>query len=850
MSRSESPTGAAVPRWRAILRAVLLETRSAPTRLVFFAGCLAVGVGAVTGVSALAGAFEAGLRAQSRTLIASDLRVSARRPLPIELETFFEGRPHRRTDLRELAATASRGDSSRLVEVKVAGAGYPFYGEVRVDPAELELESLGAEGALTAPELAAALDLELGDRFDLGGAEFELRGLLLDEPDRLEFQMTLGPRVMIGTEGYARTRLDQAMSRVRHSALFAFEGDVASEDLTALTEELRAALPDVSYLRLQTHGEAQPNLRRSTNQVEDYLGLVALLSLLLGGIGVSQIVRAWLAGRAQSVAVLRCLGLRAGEIAAIYLGHVALLAALGSLIGALAGLALPLAVAQLAPELFEGPSSTLLQPIAVLRGVLLGVGVALCFSLPPLTAIWRVPPAAVLRSEVVHLPAPRAVRLGGPLLLAVGVVAAARAQGGGWLEALAFAGGLGALAGLLWVGARGATLIAGRLPRGRFGPSIEHGLAALARPGAGTSGAIVALGLGVAVVVSMWLVESRLGATLRGALPEDAPSVFMVDVQPDQWPGVRAQLEEHGARSVDSSPVVMARLRAIDGRSAGELAVERREDGRAAWVFTREQRLTWSETLADDNEIVAGELWSMPDVFEVSVEEDFAQDLGVELGATLRLDVQGVPIELVVSSIRTVEWESFGINFFLVAEPGALEGAPHFQLAAARIEPSGSELALQNAIAAEFPNVTLLRVRPLLEKLAAAIDRIALGVRALGSFTVLTGLVILAGGVASTALRRAREAALLKALGVTRGGVGRLFAVEYALSGLIAGTVGSAGALLLAWGFLERIVDLEADMPWMALPVGAAGTALLAAISGLAASAKPLRARPLETLRG
>jgi putative ABC transport system permease protein len=564
---------------------------------------------------------------------------------------------------------------------------------------------------------------------------------------------------------------------------------------------------------------------------------------------VAQIVRAWLAGRTHSVAVMRCIGLRAREIAGVYLGHVALLALAGCLVGGALGAALPWAVRAWAPDLFQGDAARLWQPLALARGLGLGFLVATVFALPPLAAVWRVPPAAVLRAEAAPLAVPRAVRFGAPLVLLVGVLASARAQGGGWLEATLFGAGSFALAALLWTGARLATALARRAPRGRLGPYLEHGLSALARPDSGTTGAIVALGLGVMVVAGMLLIERRLGEALRTALPEDAPSVFLVDVQPDQWDDVRATIEDHGASALDSVPVVMARLRAIDGRPVDQIVAERRQGDRGSWVFTREQRLTWMEELPRDNAIVAGELWSDPERAEVSLEQEFALDLGVGVGATLLFDVQGVPLELVVTSLRTVEWESFGINFFLVVEPGALEGAPHFRIAAARLEPPAAELALQNALAAAHPNVTVLRVRPILEKIAAVLSRLAVGVRALGLFTIATGLVILAGAVGTSALRRAREAALLKTLGVTRAGVSRLFAVEYALTGLVAGTIGALGALALAWAFLEHLAELDADLPLATLPLAALASAALATASGLAASAHALRARPIETLR-
>lgn len=838
------------PRLGAIVRAVLAEARASRGRLVFFTACLAVGVAAVVGVSSLVGAFESGLRSESRTLIAADLRVSARRALPPQLDERLAQYPHRRADLRELSALATTGDASRLVEVKVASEGYPFYGALGLEPADATLAALDADGAFAAPELAASLGIEIGERFELGGASFELRAFVLDEPDRLDFQMTLGPRVILASQGFERTTLGAAASRVRHRALIAFDEPYPDAEVAAIARELEEALPDAGYLTFQTRGEAQPNIARSLGQVRSYLGLVALLSLLLGGIGVSQIVRAWLAGRTRSVAVLRCFGLRAVEIAGVYLGNVALLAIAGCIAGAAIGSLAPLVVRELAPDLFEGARAFAIDWVAVVRGVLLGLGTACVFAVPPLAAVWRVPPSAVLRAEAAPLPVPRLVAVGGPVLLLVGVVAAAWVQSEDLLVALAFAGGLLALVGLLFGGARAIEMAVARVPRGRLVPTLEHGLAALGRPGAGTTGAICALGIGVMVVATMWIVQAQLGRALRDALPEGAPSVFLVDVQPDQWDGVRAELDDHGATSLDSNPVVMARLREIDGRPVTDIARERRDAGRAAWMFTREQRLTWQDELSADNAIVAGELWSDPSPFEVSVEVDYAEDLGVEIGSTIALEVQGVPIELLVTSLRTVEWESFNINFFLVVEPGALDDAPHFRIAAARVEPPEAELALQTAVAERAPNVTLLRVRPLLQRVAGVVDRIAVGVRGLGAFTVLTGLVILAGAVATSAARRAREAALLKALGVTRGTVVRLFAVEYALGGLVAGTIGGLGASLLAWAFLRFLAQVDATFPLAAAPLAAVATGVLATLSGLAASARALRARPIETLRG
>jgi len=361
---------------------------------------------------------------------------------------------------------------------------------------------------------------------------------------------------------------------------------------------------------------------------------------------------------------------------------------------------------------------------------------------------------------------------------------------------------------------------------------------------------IVALGLGVHVIASMLLVEDRLARELEGGLPDEAPSVFLVDVQPDQWEPIRSMLASHGAANIDSTPVAMARLSHVGGQPVRELASARKsERGRARWVLTREQRLTWRADLPETNTLVAGEWFRDDDVPEISLETRFAEDLGAELGTRLTFDMQGVPLEFVVTSLREVDWASFSINFFLIVEPGLLEEAPHSRLASARIDTDG-EQPLQDALVSEFRNVTLLRLRPMLEKVAGILERIALGVRALGWVAVLAGLAILSGAVAAGGLKRRREVALQKTLGMTRRGVMRLLAIEYGMIGLVAGLCGATASYALSWAFLSELLELDPDLPWLWLPLFILGSALLASACGLSSSMRAISTRPAASLRG
>ncbi len=723
--------------------------------------------------------------------------------------------------------------------------------------------------------------MKVGDRLEIGGQSFRIAGQVLSEPDRISISLTLGPRVFLSGAGLARTALAGKGSRVNHKTLIRLPPGVKTSQLEAAVEKLRHALPNPSFYRISTYKEGQPALRENFQRVGRFLGLVALLSLFVGGIGVAQSVRAWLASRLDAVAIFKCLGIRPREILTLYLGQTALLGLVGSLVGMILGVALQMVLPHLFSDLIPGELIRPFQPGALVRGLLLGLGVAILFSLPPLAGVLRVPAARVLRRDAEPLPLHRLVGFSTGLALVGGIFAMASIQADSLLRGLQFTGGVLAVTAALAGAASGITWAVARMPRGLSRLSwarlpLRHGLAALGRPGAGTVGAIVALGLGVLTVLGMSLVERRLSSEMSTELPAGAPSAFLIDIQPDQWPGVEQLLHQAGATRVESVPVVMARITAIDGKGVEQIAQdaqgkdaqgqdaegkqgdsgarsggrERRggRDGRR-WALTREQRLTYMERLPEDNEVVAGKLWSDPDRAEVSLEEGFARDLNVGVGSVLSFDLQGVPIDLKVTSLRRVDWKTFGINFFLVVEPGVLEGAPQQRLAVAHL-PNGGEQRVQDLLAARYPNVTVLKLREILEKVVKVLRRISLGIRFLGGFTVAAGIAILAGAISASAGRRGREVALLKTLGMTRKGVAASFAVEYGLIGLVAGVIGTVGATVLAWVVVTQGFEMRWEFPVLPLAIAIVGSIVLTIAAGLASSASALERRPIEVLRG
>jgi putative ABC transport system permease protein len=842
-----------------LLRLFVREGRGARGRLAFFVACLSIGVAAVVAVSGLAQGLRGGFNEQARSILGADLSIASRQDLPDGLDAALAEWPQReRTDVDELVTLVAappgpdgRPGRSQLVELRALRGRYPLYGRLELTPARALHELLDEHSVAVARALLDQLGLALEGTLRLGGHDYRIAAVVEAEPDRLGFSLAAGPRVFLSAAGLERSGLVAQGSRVRHRALYLLDAAPSAQELRSTARRLRRELPGAEFLNIDTADEAQPQLRRQIARVESYLALVALLSLLVGGIGVAHTVRAWMRGRLDAIAVHKCLGLRPRELLVVYLGQTALLGALGSVLGIALGLSAQYFLPRLYEEFLPSGLVRFFQPAAAARGLLLGLAVALVFACEPLLRALAVPPVRVLRRDVEALPPRRAAWLASWVLPALGLYAIAWFQSGNALHAAIFLCGLAALALLLALAARALMRAAAVLPRERLPLALRYGLAALARPGSGTLSSVVALGLGVLVVLGMLLVERQLARELEHALPPEAPSVFLVDVQRAQWPQLQQLLEEQGARHVHAVPVVVARLASIDGRPVDEISAARRageEPGRKRWVLTREQRITYAAELPRDNLLVQGELWSEPELNELSLEEEFAEDVGAQLGTRLVFDVQGVPVEFTVTSLRSVEWQSFAINFFLVAEPGSLDDAPQALLGAARVPPA-REQSLQDALAASAPNVTLIRVREVVERVVLVLQRVAVGVELLGGFTALAGVAILGGALGASALRRGREVALLKAIGLTRGGVALTYAVEYALIGLVAGAIGTGGALLLGWSVLEHLLDLRFDFELALVASAVLGSALVSVLAGLVASSGALARRPIETLR-
>lgn len=842
-------------------RMALRESRRSRGRITLFMACIAVGVAAIVVVAGLSKSVTDGIREQGRKLMAADVTVEGRRPLPAELDTLLANFPLppggriERADVREFVSVvlAPATNASQLAELKVVQGDYPFYGTLKLNPDRSLSQLLTVDDIVVATELLTRLNLKIGDSLRIGGTDFRIAGEVLEEPDKLAITFTLGPRVFMAPAALDRTALLDRGARVEYRAMLKLPTATTGRDAARLKRTIQRDLADAEFYRVRTYTEAQPALRRSFERIGKYLGLVGLLSLLVGGVGVAQVARAWLASRMDDVAILRCIGATPREVVVLFLIQTLAMALLASLVGAALGTAMLSFVPTILAGLMPPELITPWQPLAIARGVLLGLTVAMLFTVPLLVGLRRVPPVRVLRRDAEPVKAGRLANAVGAVLVLVAIWAAAVWQSESWWYGSLFVVGIVVSIAVLWAAALAVSRLARLLPRDAGGVRLRHGLTHLARPGAATVGAIVALGLGVTFVFATRTVERHLGEQLSAEVPGDAPSTFLLDVQPDQWPALEALLKDHGATGINSQPIVTARFSAIDGKSVNELTDPRpvapgeEPRRRSRWALTREQRITYGDTLPRGNRVIAGQFPSGRPA-GVSIHEEFARDLGVSVGSVVTLDVQGVPVDLTVTSLRTIDWRTFGINFFLFAEPGPLDDAPQQRVAVAKI-PAGELVRTQTAIVQAFPNVTVIHIRDVMDKVLAVLENLQIAVRALGGFTLVAGVVVLGGTVAATQARRSKEVALLKTIGMTRRDVAAVFTIEYALTGAVAAAIGITAGSVLAWAVIAKVMDLPWTLNFPEIALAAMATVVLAVFAGLIASTRALRARPVEVLR-
>lgn len=871
------------------------ETRGNWRQFIFFFGCLAIGVGAVVGIELFATNVERLILRDARSLLGGDVEIRLARPLSASGSMVVESLHERHVDVThvsELAAMAAtsvaevseepKTPSTQLVELKAVEAKYPLYGTVEVNPPQ-PLHSLLASretdcparpcfGVVVQESLLISLGIQLHDHVKIGHAWFRVTGILDREPDRVASAFRLGPRVIISRQALAATDLVKRGSRIRERYLLRVP---ESHALGPLMEALQGRLSKEGAT-VSSYRDAQPRIRRFLDQLSTYLGLIGLMALFVGGIGIACTVHGFMKHKLTTVAICKTLGADAGFIMRVYLLQSVFLGCLGSVAGVALGIGLQRLLPALFGELIPLAVGSRVDVLPLSKGILLGALTTLCFVLWPLLTIRSIPPAIVFRRDVdqerssiaagSHFRSMKETlmrlvhdrhRLGTALLMGCGLtllsVWQARSLTLGLLFTAAFGAALVFLQFGVWVLLHGLQ----KIPRSRSF-AVRHAMGNVQRPGNYTLGMTVAIGVGVMVVVTVALVKSSLLVALGERIPEDAPTFFFIDVQPDQRERFeRVMQREASTDPYRLTPVVRSRLGAIDGHA---IHPDEHKDKRNGWYFTREYVLTALSDLPKDNRVAKGQWWPAEsedkqdddktrNPIRVSVEDEAAENLGVDLGSTLEFDIQGTPLRAVVESTRNVDWGSFSTNFFMILSPRALDGAPMTYIASAKVEPE-KEMPLQRALVRALPNVTAIKIGDVLANVARLLEQLAWAIQGIALLSMTSGAVVMIAALSSTRYRRLYESAVLKAIGGTRQIIVKSFAVEFALVGGLAGLIGVGLASALSWVILHFFLDIAWTVQPMVLGWGLLVTVGIAVVVGFLSTFKILGEPPLAVLRG
>lgn len=824
---------------------------------VVFVACLALGVAAIAGVASLGRSFDASLVAKGDAILGGDLSVGINHtPLPPEVRAFLSSRG-RLSEIATLRAMARNGEgtATTLVEVKAIDAAYPLVGRLTLTgggDARAALASATEGGAtvfavLVEDTALARLKAKVGDEIFVGNAGFRIAGVIADEPDRLSSGIGFGPRLMMTREALEATGLLAPGSLVRwHGRVLLDRG----ENAEVVSAAARAAFPAAGF-EIRTRSDAAPGMKSTIERFVQFLTLVGLTTLVIGGVGVANAVSGHLARRRETIAIWRALGATGGFVVLVHALEIAALA--------LFGIAIGLAVGATVPFLAAGPAGTaigldlvaVVAPRELLFSALEGALVAALFTAAPLARLADVAPARLFRNDLGTEPFRFSLRRLLPtIVIAVALVALVvtlapdKRIAPPYLVALT-----AALVILRGVGA-GLTALARRMPRpSRF--EIRQAIAALARPGAPTGSIVLSLGLGATLVAALVQTETSLTTALARTLPGQAPSFFFLDVPARDAEGFRAFLDTQavGGR-VEDVPMLRGRITALKGVPVEEAKIEER----VRFVLAGDRGITHSATPPANSTVTEGAWWPADWAGEplVSFDGETARGLGLAIGDTVTVSVLGRSITAKVANLRHVEWDRLSINFFMVFSPNAFKGAPATRLVTVTW-PGGGTAAQETALLAKlveaWPTVTAVRVKDALTQLDDLVRRSASGISAVAGFTLIAAVLVLAGALAARQEGRIRDAAILTALGATRRRLVTALALEFALVSVAAALFAAAVGTLAARWVVVEIMKLPFTLAPERIGLVIAATLAITVLLGLAATWRALSARPADILR-
>ncbi len=838
------------------------DTRTTRRRLLLSMSSIAIGVAALVAVDSYSSDVVRSIHLQARSLLGADLSITANHPLPAPVTSLLDSlraRGAQETRVTTFASMALVGGKTgtRLVQVRAMGPGAPYYGTIETAPADRWRALQSGAYAIVDSSLLIALNARIGDTLSLGYARFAILASLRNVPGDVGIATALGPRVYIPDRYLGATQLLTFGSRADYQSLVRLP---PASDPDAIANAHKDLLDSVQ-VRARSVADTERSLTQSIEQLGRFLGIVGLIALLLGGTGVASALRAYMAEKIDTIAVLRCLGASGAQVLGIYLAEAAGLGFAGALIGVVLGVSAQLALPHVLGGFIPVDVIPQLEWIPIVSGLALGTWVGVLFALGPVLGVRNVTPLQVLRRDTDDAAHPNRARVAWrdpariaanailvASMVAVCMVRAESPRVGAWMSAGIF----GAIA-VTWLAALLCAWIARRLATMRWPFIVRHGIANLDRPGNQTRPVVLALGFGAFLLGTLALVQGNLLRQLNETANASAANLAFFDVQPEQAAALDSLLRARTLPVVARVPIVPMRIASIGAKRAPSRDVKRPGE-RPSWAIRREYRSTYRDSVASSEKVIAGKWWTRagPDSdgrYEISLESGLAEELGLQLGDTVTWDVQGVRIRTRMTSLREVKWARFEPNFFVVFQRGALREAPQSYVMLTRVRNDAARATLQRDAVQRFPNVSTIDLSLIENAVGKILDRVSLAVRFMALFSVATGALVLVSAVAAARRQRVREGVLLKTLGATRAQIARMLLTEYAFLGAIGALAGMILAVGGGWAAMHFVFQAPFSVSAPALGAVAATTTLLTIVIGLFTARDVFAETPMAALR-
>jgi putative ABC transport system permease protein len=838
-----------------VLRLALRELRGGLKGFRIFLGCIALGVAAIAGVSSISRSLTEGLTREGRKILGGDMAFSLVHREASEPERAFLAGRGQVSSIASMRAMAMAGEKgSGLVELKAVDRSYPAVGELQTEPPiptmELMAQRDGVFGAAVDPTLLARLDLKIGDRITVGQAPIELRAAIVSEPDKIANGIGFGPRLLVSQDALRATGLLQPGSLVRWTYRVQMPAGTVDAALERVEAEAGRALPEAGW-EIRSRVNADPRFARNIERFTQFLTLVGLTALLVGGVGVANAVKGFVDRKRASIATLKSLGAPGGQVVALYLVQVMLIAAVGISIGLAVGAALPFLVTQALGHLLPIPIAPTLALRELGTALLYGALTALAFALAPLGRAHDVPVSGLFRDQIDperRWPRKRylaALVLSVGALVALSVLAAYDRR-----IALMFVGAAAGAFLLLRFVATGIMALARRLPRPRR-TAARMALANIHRPGALTPSLVLSLGLGITLLVTLALIDANLTRQLTQTLPEKAPSFFFLDIPNSEAQRFDSFLKgEAPEAKIDRVPMMRGRLVSLRGIPVGEI----RASEEIAWVLDGDRGITYATEIPEGSKLTAGAWW--PADYRgkplVSFDQRIAEGLGLSIGDEVTVNVLGRNMTATIASLRQVEWRSLGINFVMVFSPNTFAGAPHTHLATVTF-PNGfqpaTEMKILRDTALAYPAVTSVRVKDALDAVNDMVSQLITAIRGASSIALIASLLVLAGALAAGHRARLYDAVVLKTLGATRGRLLSAYALEYGALGAATAVFGLVVGTLAGWLIVTRVMNMPFSLALSGAVLAAALAVGVTVGLGLLGTWRILSQKPAPFLR-